>query len=196
MCPGSPAISTATGSDAVPDQAADSTTIPVYSRRSYNSYLRGTGAGRLSTPFDAGLRAVHLPAPGDRFRRVLPEEAEPAGASRPSSPRPPLTSSGARCTLVPAVRCGQRLLGQVSIRWISAVLPPGRRSSCNTLTGAIPPPAVDGTDIRSIFAGVGWDLTVADGGSISLPPALSTSHAHQGMVREEPPPPHAVGPGV
>lgn len=67
---------------------------------------------------------------------------------------------------------GATLLGSVSMRWIS---PSFRRATVqlNTLTGAVAPPTVGTDDIRSIFADAGWDVTVTDGGSISLPAALA-----------------------
>ena len=155
---------------AVPDEAADTTTIPVYSRRSYNSYLRGTGADLVSAPFSlefeqftyrhpaTGFDGSFPKNPGRRVRFTL-EETATADLFR-----------GQMHVLAPSG--GKTLLGQVSIRWISPFF---RRAELqiDTLSGAVPPPAVDGTDVRSIFADVGWDVTVADRGSIGLPPALA-----------------------
>lgn len=153
-----------------PDEAAATTTVPVYSRRSYNSYLRGTGAGLRSTPFTLDFEQFTYRHPPSGFDGSFPKN--PSRRVRFTLDPTPTAGllRGQMHVLAPSG--GQRLLGQVSIRWISPFF---RRATVqlHTLTGAIPPPAVDGTDIRSIFTDVGWDLTVADGGSIALPPALS-----------------------
>ena len=156
--------------DAEPDEAAEVTTIPVYSRRSYNSYLRGTGAGLLSTPFTLDFEQFTYRHPASGFDGSFPKN--PSRRVRFTlDPTPTVDLFRGQMHVLPPSG-GQRLLGEVSIRWISPFF---RRAivQLNTLTGAIPPPAVDGRDIRSIFADLGWDLTVADGGSIGLPPALS-----------------------
>ena len=153
-----------------PDEAADTTTIPVYSRRSYNSYLRGTGADLGSTPFTLEFEQFTYQHPAAGFDGTFPRS--PGRRVRFTLEKTPTVDlfRGQMHALGPSGAA--KLLGQVSIRWISPFF---RQATVqlNTLTGAIPPPAVDGTDIRSIFADAGWDLTVTDGGSIDLPPALS-----------------------
>ena len=155
---------------AVPDEAADTTTIPVYSRRSYNSYLRGTGADLASTPFTVEFEQFTYRHPATGFDGSFPKKPSrrvrftldhTATADLFRGQMHVLTASG-----------GTKLLGRVSMRWISPFF---RQATVqlNTLTGAIPPPTVDGTDIPSIFADAGWDVALVDGGSISLPPALS-----------------------
>ncbi len=156
---------------AVPDEAADTTTIPVYSRRSYNSYLRGTGSDLRSTPFTLEFEQFTYRHPATGFDGSFPKsQSRRVRLTLDTTPTAGLFRG--QMHVLPASG-GKKLLGQVSIRWISPFF---RQAGVqvNTLTGAIPPPTVDGTDIRSIFAAVGWDLTVTDGGSISLPPALST----------------------
>jgi hypothetical protein len=156
--------------DAEPDEAAELTTIPVYSRRSYNSYLRGTGTGLLSTGFTLDFEQFTYRHPASGFDGSFPKN--PSRRVRFTvDPTPTVDLFQGQMHVLPPSG-GQRLLGEVSIRWISPFF---RRATVqlNTLTGAIPPGAVDGTDIRSIFTAIGWDLTVDDGGSIGLPPALS-----------------------
>ena len=155
--------------DAEPEAAA-TPTIPVYSRRSYNSYLRGTGAGLLSSPFTLDFEQFTYRHPASGFDGTFPRNpSRRVRFTLDDTPTPDLFRG--QLHALPASG-GQQLLGQVSIRWISPFF---RRATVqlNTLTGAIPPPVVDGTDIRSIFTDVGWDLALIDGGSIGLPPALS-----------------------
>src|SRR5204863_5930176 len=67
---------------------------------------------------------------------------------------------------------GTTKLGTVSMRWISDSY---RRAEIviHTLNGAVTPPHdVGGTTIASIYADVGWQVGVTDGGGISLPPNL------------------------
>ncbi len=155
---------------AVPDEAADTTTIPVYSRRSYNSYLRGTGADLASTPFTLELEQFTYRHPATGFDGSFPRN--PGRRVRFTLDHTATVDLFRGQMHVLAPSGGTKLLGQVSMRWISPFF---RQATVqlNTLTGAIPPPTVDGTDIRSIFADAGWDVTLADGGSITLPPALS-----------------------
>jgi len=159
------------------DVADDTTTIPIYKRKSYNSYLRGTRA-QLSTlasrgspcwfalEFDqftyqhpaSGFEGSFATTPDRRLRFVLNHTATPD------------LFTGSMYEL-PA-SAAPKLLGSVSIRWIS---PYFRRAELqiNTLTGAATPPAVGGAHFRSIFDDAGWDLAVTDGGTVSLPAALS-----------------------
>lgn len=153
-----------------PDEAADTTTIPVYSRRSYNSYLKGTGADLVSTPFTLEFEQFTYQHPAMGFDGLfLKNPSQWVRLTLEDTPTVDLFR-GRMHVLGPSG--GKKLLGQVSIRWISPFF---RQAGVqlNTLTGAVPPPAVDGTDIRSIFADAGWDVTVTDGGSIGLPPALA-----------------------
>ena len=162
---------------AASDEAADTTTIPVYSRRSYNSYLRGTRANLVSRP-----------AKGEPCRFSLEFEqftySHPASGFSGSFPTTPSrrVKFALNHTGTPDLFTGQMhellssggtaLLGSVSIRWISPFFRRAR-VQLNTLTGAVAPPTVGTNDIRSIFGDSGWDVTVTDGGSISLPAALS-----------------------
>ena len=159
------------------DEAAATTTIPVYSRRSYNSYLRGTRANLFSRPtrgepcrFSLELEQFTYAHPASGFsgafpatpnRRVRFALTHTSTADLYNGQLHEVHASGATT-----------LLGTVSIRWISPFFRRARLQ-LNTLTGAVSPPTVSGNDIRSIFSDAGWDVTMTDGGSISLPPALA-----------------------
>jgi hypothetical protein len=141
--------------------------------RDYHAYLRGTetvltsvaprGAGcpftlefeefTYSHP-DVGFSGRFQPAPARTIRFALAPTASPD-----------LYSGTAYH--------GATRLGAVSIRWISPFL---RRAhlQLNTLEGAVAPPAeVEGASFATIFADVGWELTVTDAGTIPLPAELS-----------------------
>lgn len=159
------------------DVAAEAVSIPIYSRRSYNSYLRGTRAQLFSiVPKSSPCRFTL------EFERF--NYSHPASGFSGSFPNTPTTRvrftlshtsttdlfTGEMHELLPSG--GTALLGTVSIRWISPFF---RRANLqvNTLTGSVTPPAVGGNSFRSIFADAGWDVTVTDGGEISLPAALA-----------------------
>ena len=159
------------------DVADDAPTIPIYTRKSYNSYLRGTRAQLVTLApkgspcwfgleFDqftyqhpaSGFNGSFDTTPNRRVRFTLNHTSTPDL----------FTGS---MYLLPASG-SPTLLGSVSIRWISPFF---RRADLqiNTLTGAATPPTVGGSHFGSIFADAGWDVTVTDGGTISLPPELS-----------------------
>ena len=155
------------------DEAADAPgTIPIYSRRSYQSYLKGTTA-----------QLVSLKRPGVACSFTLQFDEfvynHPPTGFRGSFNTTPTRS--VRWVMVktttPDLYTGEAydgttLLGTVSMRSVSSFY---RRAALqlNTLSGAESPPAVAGTTIASIFADAGWDLSVTDGGTINLPSALS-----------------------
>jgi hypothetical protein len=158
------------------DEAADTGgVIPFYTRRSYHSYLRGTGAQLVS------VIPVDWPRPCT-FSLDLEEFAYNQPATGFNGSFNPTATRSVRFVLartlpdlfVGSAFQGTTNIGAVSMRWIS---PNFRRAQLqiNTLQGAVTPPAdVGGTTMASIFGAIGWELTVTDAGTVPLPAALST----------------------
>lgn len=155
------------------DEAADTGgVIPIYSRGRYNSYLKGTKAQLVTVVpkgspcrFTLEFDQFFYTHPGSGFSGSFP--STPNRSVRfvlHTTPTPDLYSG--------EVYEGATQIGTGSIRWIS---PHYRRADLrvNTLTGSATPPSVGGSDFHTIFADVGWDVTVTDGGTVPLPPALS-----------------------
>lgn len=162
---------------ATSDVAEDAAAIPIYSRKSYNSYLRGTRAQltalvprRSPCRFTLELDQFNYQHPASGFSGSFPTTPSRRVRFTLHHTSTPDLFSGTMHELLASG--GTKLLGTVSIRWISAFF---RRADLqvNTLTGSVTPPTVSGNDFRSIFANAGWDVTVDDAGSISLPAALS-----------------------
>jgi hypothetical protein len=156
------------------DEAADTPgTIPIYPRASYRSYLKGTKA-RLVSRKRLGV-ACSFTLEMDEFVYDHPA----AGFSGSFDPAPTRSIRWVmQRTSTPHLYSGEAFdgatsLGTVSMRWVSGFY---RRAAVqlNTLKGAESPPTVDGATIASIFADAGWDVTFTDGGTIDLPPALSS----------------------
>lgn len=159
---------------ATANEAADTGgTIPIYRRRSYHSYLKGTGA-RLATFVPPG-GTCSFSLDFDEFVYSHPATGF-SGSFSPTANRS--IRYVLRKTDNPDLYTGEAFvgstnIGSVSIRWVSQFY---RRAELqiNTLAGAVTPPAaVGGSTFASIFADVGWDLTVADQGVVPLPPALA-----------------------
>jgi hypothetical protein len=158
----------------VSDEAADTgNTIPIYSRQSYRSYLKGTQAELFSIvpeSEDCGFRLEF-----DEFPYTHPTTGfDGSFSDQPSRHiRWVLKETSTPDFYTGSAFEGSTLLGTVSVRWVSTSY---RRADLqlHTLQGAQAPPAdVDGATIASIFADAGWDLAFADGGSINLPAALA-----------------------
>jgi hypothetical protein len=157
------------------DEAADTGgMIPIYPRRYYYSYLEGTRAPPFFW-FVAESDECFFTLEFDEFVYNHPS----TGFSGSFNTEPTRSIRFVlRWTATPDVYSGDAYagaakIGTVSIRWISDYY---RRAhlQLNTLQGAVAPPAaVDGQTMTTMFADVGWDLTFADGGTISLPGALS-----------------------
>lgn len=157
------------------DLAADTGgAIPIYPRRKYHSYLKGTGAQLLKivprgTPcsftLDFDEFVYNHPATG--FSGSF-------NTTRTRAIRFVLQHTGTADFYSGQAFDGTTLLGNVSIRWVSSLF---RRAALqlHTLQGFEAPPAsVGGATISSIFADVGWDVTFTDGGTVPLPAALAT----------------------
>jgi hypothetical protein len=159
----------------VTGEAADTGgTIPIYRRRSYYSYLKGTGA-RLFSFVPKGVECSFT-LNFDEF--VYNHPATGFSGSFNNAPtrslRYVLKKTSTPDLYTGEAYVGSTKIGTVSIRWISDFY---RRTQVqlHTLQGANAPPASVGTStMASIFADVGWELTFTDGGTIQLPPALAS----------------------
>jgi hypothetical protein len=156
------------------DEAADSGgTIPIYSRTSYYSYLKGTSA-RLFTRVPRYCPCTFT-LNFDEF--VYNQPATGFSGTFPSVPtrslRFVLGNSGTPDLYSGEAFAGAIKVGTASIRWVSDFY---RKASLqiNTLVGAeTPPAAVGATTMASIFADAGWEFSVVDGGAVALPAALA-----------------------
>lgn len=157
------------------DDAADTAgTIPIYPRREYYSYLKGTGAVLVTKKrCDTCWFALSF----DEYRYEHP--ASGFSGTFPSTPdrslRFVLNRTGTQDFYSGKAYLGNIELGNVSIRWVS---PYFRRATLqiHTLDGAEAPQPVTSDsateDFRTIFETAGWDLTVCYAGTISLPASL------------------------
>lgn len=161
-----------TRADAAGDEAADTGgTIPVYPRRRYHSYLKGTSA-RL---FTAKTRPCAFTLDFDQFVYNHPATGFSGSfpATRTRAIRFVLKHTATADFYSGEVFEGATLLGTVSIRWVSSFY---RRAALrlHTLQGFEAPPAsVGGSTFSTIFADVGWDVSFSDGGTVPLPAAIS-----------------------
>jgi len=161
------------------DEAADTGgSIPVYRRRSYHSYLKGTKA-RLFSIVPRGAECSFT-LELDEF--VYNHPATGFSGSFNNAPTRSLRYV-LKKTAIPDLYTGDAYvgttkIGTVSIRWVSSFY---RRAhlQIHTLQGSETPPAVGTTTFATIFGDVGWELTVTDGGTIALPPALAGVNINQ-----------------
>jgi hypothetical protein len=149
--------------------------IPIYSRESYYSYLKGVSAS-LFTLYGTDPCTFSLTV--DEFRYQHP--ATGFSGSFPAAPNRRLRFVFEH-TATPDFYTGRAYegaveAGTVSMRWVS---PSFRRASLviHRLQGAVQPAPVAGSgggieDFHTIFATTGWDLSVTDGGEIPLPAGL------------------------
>lgn len=159
------------------DEAADTGgTIPLYPRRRYHSYLKGTSARLLSFTSPCSFTLEF-----DEFVYNHPAAGFSGSfnTTRTRGLRFVLRHTGTADLYSGDVFSGTTLLGTVSLRWVSSFY---RRAALqlHTLQGFEAPPAsVGGTTFASIFAGVGWDVSFSDGGTVPLPAAISTVNTQQ-----------------
>lgn len=155
-------------------EAADTGgTIPIYPRRKYYSYLKGTSAQLFKIAPRGAECAFTLNF--DEF--VYNHPATGFSGSFNSTPTRSLRYE-LHYTSTPNLYTGEAYvgttqIGTVSIRWVSDFF---RRAQLqlHTLNGAVAPPAsVGSSTIPSIFADAGWDMSFTDGGTVSLPAALA-----------------------
>jgi hypothetical protein len=155
------------------DEAADTGgKIPVYRRRSYFAYLKGTSAQLQSIV--PRLTPCRFTLHFDEFRYTHPASGFSGsfGTTPDRSVRFVMTKSPLPNLYIGEAFAGPTKIGAVSMRWVSPFF---RQAALqvNTLQGADTPPAVGMSTIASIFADAGWDLAVTDGGTVQLPQALA-----------------------
>lgn len=157
----------------VADEAADTGgTVPIYRRRSYHSYLKGTGA-RLTVLTPAGA-PCWFSLDFDEFVYDHPATGFSGSFNTTAnrSIRYVLRKTGVPDLYAGEAFVGHTKIGVVSVRWISAFY---RRADLqiHTLAGATTPPAVGASTFATIWADAGWDLRVTDNGQVPLPPELA-----------------------
>ena len=158
--------------DADDELAADAPgDIPIYSRTSYYSYLKGTGASLFS------IKREHCPCTFsltfDEYRYEHP--ASGFSGTFPAAPTRSIRFSMKHTTTADYyegnVWEGNTLLGTVTMRWISSSF---RRATLviHRLEGAEQPEAVGIENFATVFATAGWNLTVNYAGEVPLPASL------------------------
>jgi hypothetical protein len=149
--------------------------IPIFGRKLYSSYLKGTAANLSSTR----LPVVLLPPCSfsldfDEFKYTQP--ATGFSGTFPSTPTRSLRFA-LQHTATPDSYTGRLMqgatdLGALSVRWVSPFF---RRATLSIfqLTGAVDPPAAVGTETFStVFQTANWDLSFNFEQQIPLPPPL------------------------
>ena len=147
--------------------------IPIYSRGSYYSYLKGTAA----TLFSIRTFPCRFGLTFDEYRYQHP--ATGFSGTFPTTPnrtiRFALEHTSTPNSYAGKAYEGTTELGTVSMSWVT---PYFRRATLviHRLQGAEQPDAVPGgggtEDFRTVFASANWDLTVMYGGEIPLPATL------------------------
>lgn len=163
------------GPELTSDEAADTGgTIPIYSRRSYHSYLKGTGARLWSiVPRDSECT---FGLDFDEFVYAHPTTGFTGSFSNSPtrSLRCVFRGAGTPDAYTGDAFLGTAKIGVISIRWVSEHY---RRAQLqiNTLQGADAPPTVGSTTFATIFDDAGWDLTVAEGEQIAAPAGVNAN---------------------
>lgn len=171
------------------DEDRDGGVIPIYPRKRYNSYLKGTGARTFAVvrkhercPITLNFDQFDYTHPATGFSGTFPNSAT-------RSIRYELTSSGSDAYSGTAYD-GTTELGTVSMKWVSGSF---RRANVEMrrLTGAEHPPDVGSENLQTVFDTAGWDVTVTKvAAAISKPASLagqsatdcwSTSNLHRLM---------------
>jgi len=156
------------------DLAADTGgAIPIYPRRKYHSYLKGTGARLFNIVMKGSPCFFTLDFDQFVYNHPATEFSGSFNAARTRAIRFVLRHTGTPDLYSGEAFEGTTLLGTVSIRWVSSFF---RRAALqlHTLQGFEAPPAsVGASTFTSIFADVGWDVTFTDGGTVPLPAALA-----------------------
>ncbi len=165
-------------SDGPGGEAADTSgVIPIYARRKYRSYLKGTSA-QLFKLVPKGTECSFTL----NFDEFVYNQPTTGFSGSFNSTKTRSVRYVLRHTSTPDLYSGEAyevtsagttLIGTVSIRWISDFF---RRAhlQLNTLEDADSPPAsVGAATFSSIFANAGWDLSFTDGGTVPLPASLA-----------------------
>ena len=149
--------------------------IPIFPRKNYSSYLKGTAANLSST------RLPIIPLPPclfsldfDEFKYTQPATGFsgtfPAVATR--SLRFALQHTATPDSFTGRLMQGATDLGALSMQWVSPFF---RRATLSIfkLNGADNPPAAVGAeDFSTVFKTVNWDMSFSFVANIPLPPAL------------------------
>ena len=157
--------------DADGPAADDPAAIPIYSRSSYYSYLKGVSASLIS------LKQEHCPC---TFSLTFDEywyehPASGFDGSFPAAPTRTVRFSLKHTTAADSyegnVWENSTLLGTVAMRWVSSSF---RRATLvvHRLEGADEPGAVNGEYFTTVFQSAGWHLTVNSAGEVPLPASL------------------------
>lgn len=147
--------------------------IPIYPRRRYHSYLKGTSAQLFTFAWKGTPCSFTLNFDEFVYNHPATGFDGSFNTTRTRAIRFVLRHTAEADVYSGEAFDGTTLLGSVSIRWISTFF---RRAvlQLNTLQGFESPPASVGTStFASIFADIGWDVTFTDGGTVPLPPALA-----------------------
>jgi hypothetical protein len=153
--------------------------IPIYARKFYYSYLKGTKA-ILSTPA-AATAPCWFSLDFDEFKYQHP--ATGFSGNFPNGPTKSiqfrLNHTGTPDSYKGTVFQGTTELGSIQMQWVS---PNFRRATIAIyrLTGADNPPAsvpanggIGTEDFRSVFGTAGWDVSFSFAGDIPLPASLA-----------------------
>lgn len=157
--------------DADGPAADDPAAIPIYSRSSYYSYLKGVSASLIS------LKQEHCPCTFsltfDEYRYEHP--ASGFDGSFPAAPtrtiRFSLKHTSSADSYEGNVWENATLLGTITMRWVSSSF---RRATLviHRLEEADEPGAVNGEYFTTVFQTAGWHLTVNSAGEVPLPASL------------------------
>ena len=160
------------------DEEADAGgVIPIYKRRQYSSYLKGTSASMFSVSFNNSPCTFTLNF--DEFDYSHPATgfsgSFPTSAAR--TLRYVMNAVKTNGSYTGKAFSGSKELGSVSMRWVSSSF---RRATLkmHKLQGSELPPQVGSEDMRSIFQTAGWDVSVStDNTALPKPSSLSSQVA-------------------
>ena len=169
--------------------AARTSVIPIYKRGDYYSYLKGTNAMLFGFPSLGGECSFTLTF--DEFVYNHPATGFDGNfnANPTRTVRFVMKKTSTSGLYTGDAYAGAVKIGTVSMRWVSSYFRRAKLQT-HTLDGAVAPAAVNGENFRTVFANAGWDLTVVDGGTISMPSTIagqsatdcwSTSNLHRLM---------------
>ena len=152
--------------------------IPIYPRRLYHSYLKGTKATLITVAprnspcwFSLDFDEFKYQHPATGFSGTFPAAPTRSIQFRLNYTSMPDSYTG-------TVLQGTTELGSISMQWVSpsfrrANLAIYRLSGAQNPPASVPAPGGVGTeDFRSVFATAGWDISFSFVGDIPLPAAL------------------------
>lgn len=151
--------------------------IPVYKRKNYTSYLKGTGATLTSFSFNGSKCTFTLNF--DEYNYTQP--ASGFAGSFPVTPsrdvRYVMSAGKLTDSYTGKAFSGSTELGSVSMRWVSSSFRRARLQ-LHRLQGSELPPSVGTENFRTIFESAGWDVTVSiDNTDLPKPSSLSAQSA-------------------